>query len=347
LCHNNGYKLKGVKVKFKATLLLSTLFSVLLSAASTQCGGIYLNNQAPDILNQNLTPKTKELCYSFFAVTHSAQTRTPLWSAEHLTRVSLQSKIERADDFHPEERLSHDARAELEDYSGTGMDRGHLSPAADMPSAQAMHESFALSNMIPQNSTNNRGIWSAIEGATRHLANTQGGLYVITGPLFTGDTLQRLKGRVMIPTQIYKAIYDPSTGQGAAYLTNNSAGNDYKVVSIAQIEKLSGIKLFPTMSATAKQTAMSLPAPRMYDRTQTANLVSSSGQPQRVQQERGSVVPPIFSHPIVAKTALQCGTKTMCRQMVDCAEAKFYLNECGESKLDGNGDGVPCEKLCR
>ncbi|WP_090312052.1 excalibur calcium-binding domain-containing protein [Pseudomonas linyingensis] len=36
-----------------------------------------------------------------------------------------------------------------------------------------------------------------------------------------------------------------------------------------------------------------------------------------------------------------------CSQMTSCAEARFHLEQCGNTKLDGNGDGVPCESLCR
>jgi endonuclease YncB( thermonuclease family) len=43
----------------------------------------------------------------------------------------------------------------------------------------------------------------------------------------------------------------------------------------------------------------------------------------------------------------ECGQKRYCRQMTSCEEARFYLNSCGLSSLDGDGDGVPCEKLCR
>ena len=41
-----------------------------------------------------------------------------------------------------------------------------------------------------------------------------------------------------------------------------------------------------------------------------------------------------------------CAGKTTCGQMVSCAEAQFYLNSCGVSRLDGDKDGVPCETLC-
>jgi len=41
-----------------------------------------------------------------------------------------------------------------------------------------------------------------------------------------------------------------------------------------------------------------------------------------------------------------CGTKKYCKEMASCEEAKFYLTQCGLSRLDGDSDGVPCEKLC-
>ena len=43
----------------------------------------------------------------------------------------------------------------------------------------------------------------------------------------------------------------------------------------------------------------------------------------------------------------QCGSKRYCREMTSCAEAKFYLQQCGRSSLDGDNNGVPCEQICR
>jgi endonuclease YncB( thermonuclease family) len=42
-----------------------------------------------------------------------------------------------------------------------------------------------------------------------------------------------------------------------------------------------------------------------------------------------------------------CGSKTRCAEMSSCAEARFYLERCGATKLDGDRDGVPCEAICR
>jgi hypothetical protein len=42
----------------------------------------------------------------------------------------------------------------------------------------------------------------------------------------------------------------------------------------------------------------------------------------------------------------RCGDKRFCREMTDCSEARYFLNECGVNGLDGDGDGRPCESLC-
>ena len=42
-----------------------------------------------------------------------------------------------------------------------------------------------------------------------------------------------------------------------------------------------------------------------------------------------------------------CGSKHYCKEMASCEEAKFYLTQCGLTRIDGDGDGTPCEKLCR
>lgn len=49
--------------------------------------------------------------------------------------------------------------------------------------------------------------------------------------------------------------------------------------------------------------------------------------------------------PTVAE-AVQCGSKRYCKEMTSCAEAKAFLSQCGLRGMDGDQDGVPCEKLC-
>jgi len=44
--------------------------------------------------------------------------------------------------------------------------------------------------------------------------------------------------------------------------------------------------------------------------------------------------------------AFRCGAARRCGDMHSCAEARFHFAECGLTRLDGDGDGVPCEALC-
>lgn len=40
----------------------------------------------------------------------------------------------------------------------------------------------------------------------------------------------------------------------------------------------------------------------------------------------------------------KCDGRTHCSQMTSCEEATFFLRNCPDVKMDGNNDGVPCEK---
>ncbi|VVG70153.1 DNA/RNA non-specific endonuclease [Pandoraea apista] len=233
-------------------------------AAATACGDHYWAGTAPDITNAAMTRNAREVCFSAFGVMHSGVTRTPLWSAERLTRAGLSDarQISRVNNFHAESRLPPGERAELRDYVRSGYDRGHMAPSADMPDAQAQSESFSLSNMVPQNSENNRYLWAGIESSVRKLAQDRGELFVLTGPLFKGKTITQVGNRVMVPTQLYKVVYDPRRKQAGAYLVANEATGDYSVVSVAELETLAGIDFFPGMPADVKRTAMRLPAPK-------------------------------------------------------------------------------------
>lgn len=42
--------------------------------------------------------------------------------------------------------------------------------------------------------------------------------------------------------------------------------------------------------------------------------------------------------------ALRCDGRLRCAQMRSCEEANWFLRHCPGVKLDGNGDGVPCER---
>ncbi|QSA95786.1 excalibur calcium-binding domain-containing protein [Methylococcus sp. EFPC2] len=46
----------------------------------------------------------------------------------------------------------------------------------------------------------------------------------------------------------------------------------------------------------------------------------------------------------IALSRYTCDGRTYCSQMTSCEEAVFFLKNCPDVNMDGNNDGVPCEK---
>jgi len=254
--------------RFVAALAFVTLASS--AAAQEACPTLFAKGLAPVLTNAKLAARTVPLCFEAFAVLHSGVTRTPLYSAEHLTRASIADArtVARDDSFHEETRLPDAERASLEDYVRSGFDRGHLAPAGDMPTLSAQAESFSLANIVPQNRVLNRGLWADIEEGTRRLATRRGSIFVVTGVIFSGDSMQQIKGGVLVPTQLFKALYDPASGEAGAYLARNDDARNWRAVSIDALTQEAGIDVFPGLPAAARASAMTLPDPQAGARSE-------------------------------------------------------------------------------
>lgn len=247
-------------MKLLLSFLLLAFTSVVLA---NDCPEFFPGGKSPQ-LPQKLQSSATPICYSAYSVLHSSLSKTGLWSATHLTLKGLAASkyLDRDDSFHEEESIDKPLRAHLSDYAKSGYDRGHLTPSADMPTIKAQHESFSLANMIPQNPNNNRYLAKAIEISIRTLAKEQGEAFVITGVAYlTDEKLKSLKGRVVIPTHIYKAIYLPRANVAAAYFYENQATTRYDVMSINQLAEAIGYDPFPAVSFSVKEKAYPLPLP--------------------------------------------------------------------------------------
>jgi hypothetical protein len=42
--------------------------------------------------------------------------------------------------------------------------------------------------------------------------------------------------------------------------------------------------------------------------------------------------------------AFKCDGRVYCSQMTSCAEAEYFMSHCPSVKMDGDKNGVPCEK---
>jgi endonuclease G len=252
-----------------ASVLAATLVTGARANAADQpfnsCLNEFWHDQPPAISVQG---PLYALCASYFATLYSGRTETPLYSAEDLTAQQIEAAIHMPRDnaFHQDQRLPATVASTLEEYRDSGYDRGHMAPSGDEPDGFSQYQSFALSNMIPQNANDNRYLWAGIETAVRELVlSGRDEVFVVTGPLFEKNAPGALGGQVAIPAFIFKAVYDPAAGIAGVYVVRNAPGWQFWRLSLIDFRRRSGIDPFPGLPTDIEANPSKLPDP-MHNR---------------------------------------------------------------------------------
>ena len=232
----------------------------LSPSSNSACLEQFYREIPPYLLKESLSKHSYALCFNGFNVMYSGVSKTPLWVAEALTPQRLSQKIPREDSFHEENNVATEHRATLSDYRGSGYDRGHMAPNADMPNKAAQFDSFSLANMVPQAPKNNQEVWRKLEEAVRAIVTKQHrDAYIVTGPVFEGKRLKTIGNGVIVPTAVYKAVYLPKQGISGAYYAPNNDSQQVRVVSICYLEEKLGVNLFPQLTEQQKRNIYQLP----------------------------------------------------------------------------------------
>lgn len=205
------------------------------------------------VLPKTAPGRQRQLCFDAFAVLYSGQSKSPVYVVERLNRAQLADADgeARSNRFYEEARLPSAERARLADFKASALhdgralryDRGHMAPAADMPSARAMAQSFSLSNMVPQAPANNRGPWArSIEQATRkYVLRADGDVFVFTGPAYSAPIRTLGPDQVWIPRYLYKLVFDPASGRAwAHWLENTNDARAGKPISYEELVRRTG-----------------------------------------------------------------------------------------------------------
>lgn len=58
---------------------------------------------------------------------------------------------------------------------------------------------------------------------------------------------------------------------------------------------------------------------------------------------KGTPAQVIQSSPAMMAGRFSCDGRRHCSQMTSCEEATYFLRNCPNTEMDGNGDGIPCE----
>jgi endonuclease G len=204
----------------------STPVSLPRSQDFAACQQLFPKSAVINVATVDASWRPTALCFNHFAVLYSRLSKTPLVAVERLTRQQLADALDekRTNEFFPDPRLPREDRADLKDFQGSGLDRGHLAAAGNQPDQDSMAQSFALSNIVPQDPVNNRKVWSGIESDVRkYVRRSQGNVFVFTGPIFRGQPQTIGRSKVWVPTHLFKLVYDEAKDRSWAYVLPNTA----------------------------------------------------------------------------------------------------------------------------
>lgn len=191
------------------------------------------------------------VAHKAYTLEYSEEHEQPLWVAYLLTREYVNGTQPRTNDFREDTDIAT-VSAQLEDYRRSGYSRGHLCPAGDMKwDYQAMSESFLMSNMSPQTSAFNDGVWKRMEEQTRRWAQYYDSLYVVTGPVLQPGLTTIGENKVSVPDYYYKIVYDPRRQEAICFLVaqDDAKGKileDY-ITTIDEVESCTGLDFFPQL----------------------------------------------------------------------------------------------------
>jgi endonuclease G len=168
-----------------------------------------------------------------YALSYNRSRSTPNWTSWHLDSSWLGS-APRQDNFRNDTTLPDGwFQVQGNSYSGSGFDRGHMTPSADRTASIPENSAtFLMTNMIPQAPGNNQGPWADLENDTRALlSSTQNEVYVISGGSGTGGTGSTggltesiSNGMIAVPAVTWKVILvlTKADGDDAARVTTQT-----------------------------------------------------------------------------------------------------------------------------
>jgi endonuclease G len=192
--------------------------------------------------------------HSNFTLSYSEPHEQAAWTAYVVKKENVRQKNYPRSRYYFEDPKVSTGSAQFYDYKGSGYERGHLVPAADMRfDSVAIKETFYMSNMSPMLRPFNNGIWRELEIRVRNWSYKTDSLYVISGPVLN-SVLGRIgqSTQISVPSAFFKIILDYRADKPRviAFIIPHALSEkplqDY-AVSVQEVEKLTGLTFFSEM----------------------------------------------------------------------------------------------------
>lgn len=191
-----------------------------------------------------------------YALSYDTINHCPYWVAWELTKEEAQGRHPRMDEFRCDPQLPYKHQVNEDAFKGTGYDRGHMCPAGDQKwSAEAMSESFFMSNMCPQSPTLNQVWWEHLEEAERRWAVQEGSVYIVCGPIFNNHKASNfIEGNIPvgIPDGFFKVFLSlrKSKEKAIGFIFKNDDSRQpvgKAACSVDHVEEVTGYDFFSSV----------------------------------------------------------------------------------------------------
>ncbi len=214
-----------------------------------------------------------------FTVCYDKKTRVSQWVAYPVFYALYEApQLSRVNAFgyDPNDQLPVIPTGEQQDitrgYGQRGYDRGHMLPQATRYNNYATNRmTYYATNMMPQNSSFNQGVWARLEGQVRQWGPLPSGtrydtLYVVTGASFRNSTtIPNANGPIAVPSHCWKVLLkqtgnlhkelweltDKEVKTIGFIFTNDAAGAATSTAAAActvkEVETLSGFSFFQNL----------------------------------------------------------------------------------------------------
>ena len=189
-----------------------------------------------------------------YTVSYNKDYKIPNWVAWHLTAEHATGPYRRPGSAWHEDTQVPTPRATVADYRDGSWSRGHMCPAGDNKwDRDAMYDTFLLTNCCPQNANLNSGDWNQIEMACRRWAERFGDIYTVCGPVLFNQEHETIgPNQVVVPEAFFKVVLCLNGNpKGIGFIrknTDTTKRNDLYVNTISEVERITGITFFPTLS---------------------------------------------------------------------------------------------------
>lgn len=219
-----------------------------------------------------------------YVVGFSPSRNQPVWTGYRVAKARKDLNFARPHLFYDDYRLSPNNQIGYKTF-GNGYDRGHMVPNYAINTQfgrLAQMETFFMSNICPQKKGLNQGLWMRLEEKiVADYAQDWEHIWVLTGPIF-GSNPERIKRRdnvyVDVPEYFYCILVDPirwphdnmrNVGVICMLFSQNTVRSKNvskeHITTIDEIEKLSKLNLFPTMTTRERNKYEKLKAQDIWD----------------------------------------------------------------------------------